>query len=222
MSRHSRSISLVAILLGFAVSSAAAQGVASDNFRWYVGGQAGVFVYRTPNQSRGGIPMAGGHMLIKAHRGGLYLAVDEAFKKNQQSSYIDYTAGGLEQAVTFSDVRRYTFGLMAFPVRGAATPYFGIGGGIMNVSNPQPQSGGDPSLASDIGSSGFGMFIAGLQFRVGGVSAFGQYQIQTAPAYKGSNDANGNLQAEGRLISGTVHSLVGGIRVSLGSAREDM
>ncbi len=213
MSRLCRSISLFALLVTVVAGEAAAQDLANDNFRWYVGGQAGAFVYRTPNQTRGGIPMVGGHMLIKARRGGLYIAVDEAFKDNQVSSYT--TAGGSTQNVTFSDVRRYTFALMAFPVHGAATPYFGVGGGIMNVQSPK--SGGfDDPVASDLGSTGFGTLLAGLQFRVSGVSAFGQYQIQTIPAFKG------NEGGSGRLINGTVHSIVGGVRFSLGASREEL
>ena len=213
MSRLSRSISMFALLTAVGATSAAAQNLASDNFRWYVGGQAGAFIFRTPNQTRGAIPMAGGHFLIKARKGGLYIGVDEAFKKNQMSSYATSTGG--TQDVTFTDVRRFTFALMAFPVRGAATPYFGVGGGIMNVVSPKAGGFDDP-VATDLGSSGFGTFMAGLQFRVGGVSAFGQYQIQTIPGYKA------NEFGAGRLISGTVHSISGGVRVSLGASREEM
>lgn len=213
MSRLCRSMSLLALLATIATSDAVAQNLVSDNFRWYVGGQAGAFIFRTPNQTRGGIPMVGGHMLIKARQGGLYMAVEEAFKDNQQSSYT--TSGGGTQSVTFSDVRRFTFALMAFPVHGAATPYFGVGGGILNVISPKA-GGVDDAAAADLGSGGFATFIAGLQFRVGGVSAFGQYQIQTVPGFRA------NQFGSGRLISGTVHSLSGGVRFSLGSAREEM
>jgi len=212
MSRLCRSIPVLALLVAVAATDATAQNLASDNYRLYIGGQAGAFIYRTPNQTRGGIPMAGGHMLIKARRGGLYIGVEEAFKKNQQSSY---TGLGGTQNVTFSDVRRYTFALMAFPVNAPAAPYFGIGGGIMNVINPRAGTTEDP-IAADLGSGGFGAFMAGIQFRVGGVSAFGQYQIQTTPSF------HANEGGSGRLISGTVHSLAGGVRISLGSAREDM
>jgi hypothetical protein len=48
------------------------------------------------------------------------------------------------------------------------------------------------------------------------VSAFGQYQIQTIPKFKA------NEGGAGRLINGTVHSLAGGVRISLGAAREEM
>jgi hypothetical protein len=213
MSRLCRSITMFALLATVAATEATAQDLASDNFRLYIGGQAGAFVYRTPNQTRGGIPMVGGHLLIKARRSGLYVGVEEAFKKNQQSSYMD--ASGGTQNVTFTDVRRFSFALMAFPVRGAATPYFGLGGGIMNVISPKNGTLDDP-IASDLGSTGFGTFMAGLQFRVSGVSAFGQYQIQTIPKFKA------NEGGAGRLINGTVHSLAGGVRISLGAAREEM
>jgi hypothetical protein len=85
----------------------------------------------------------------------------------------------------------------------------------MNVVSPKAGGFDDPA-AADLGSSGFATFMAGLQFRVGGVSAFGQYQIQTVPGFKA------NEFGSGRLISGTVHSLAGGVRVSLGAAREEL
>ena len=214
MSRLCRSISMLALLVAVAASDALAQDLASDNFRWYVGGQAGALIFRTPNQTRGGIPMVGGHMLIKARRSGLYIGVEEAFKKNQQSSYTNSLGG--TQTVTFNDVRRFTFALMAFPVRGPATPYFGVGGGIMNVISPKGAGGAEDPFAADLGSGGFATFMAGLQFKVSGVSAFGQYQIQTIPGF------GANSGGQGRLISGTVHSLAGGVRVSFGAAREEM
>ncbi len=52
-------------------------------------------------------------------------------------------------------------------------------------------------------------FLAGVQFRVGRLAAFGQYQIQTAPR-------------AGDLLRGTGQSIMGGLRFSLGSAREDV
>lgn len=222
MSLLSRSIPMIAFALALSAQDARAQDVVrGEDFRWYIGGQAGAFILRTPNQTRGAIPMAGGHMMIKSRRGAVYLAVEEAFGDDQQSSYVDYSAGGGTQPVTFTDVRRYSFGLMVFPVYGHMQPYLGVGAGIMHVVSPEPLAGGSPSLASEVGSGGFGALYAGLQFRVGGMSAFGQYQIQTVPAYQ-SVTSGGVLAAEGRLISGAVHTLTGGLRVSLGRSREDL
>lgn len=211
MSLLSRSIPILAFALALSAQDARAQDVRrSEDYRWSVGGQAGAFIFRTPNQTRGAIPMAGGHMLIKARRGGLYLAVDQAFDTDQQSSYLD---GGAPVPVTFDGVRRYTFGLMVFPVYGHMNPFFGLGGGIMHATGVE-NVGGSSATAQEIGSTGFGTFIAGLQFRVSGLSAFGQYQVQTIPGYQHVGTA------EGRLINGTVHSFSGGLRFSLGSSRE--
>jgi len=220
MSLLSRSILTIAFALALGAQDVGAQELAQgDDYRWYLGGQAGASVFRTPNQTRGAIPMAGGHALIKARKGALYLAVEEAFQDGQESSYIDYTAGGGEQPVTFSDVRRYTFGLLVFPVRGHMQPYVGVGGGIMHVVSPQPQGGGSAAVAQEAGSTGFGALMGGLQIRVGGVSVFGHYQLQTVPGYKGVT-AGGELAGEGRLISGAVHTITGGVRFSLGPSRE--
>ena len=52
-------------------------------------------------------------------------------------------------------------------------------------------------------------FLAGVQFRVGRIAAFGQYQLSSAPA-------------AGKLIRGAGHSLMGGLRFSPGSAREEI
>ena len=59
----------------------------------------------------------------------------------------------------------------------------------------------------------------GRQFRVGGVSVFGHYQLQTVPGYRVTAEGNTTL-GEGRLISGAIHTVTGGVRFSLGSARE--
>lgn len=217
MNRFRRSIPLLAILTAFGAGEVSAQVATSQDYRWFVGGQAGAFVYRTPAQTRGAIPIAGGNLLVKARRGGLYLAVEEAFAtEDQQSSYNDAGCAGGTCTVTFRDVRRYSFGLMAFPFNGAMRPYLGIGGGIMHVVSPQPLAGGSAATASELGSGGFGALMAGLDFNVGGLSAFGHYQIQTTPGFKASGTGSG------RLINGTVHSVTGGLRISLGSSREDL
>lgn len=223
MSLLSRSIPIIAFALALGAQDALAQDpTQSNDYRWFIGGQAGAFIYRTPTQTRGAIPMAGGHILIKARRGALFIAVEEAFKSGQQSSYTDYSAGGGSQPVSFSDIRRYTFGLMVFPVRGHMQPFFGVGGGILQVVSPDPLAGGSPSLAAEIGSSGFAALMGGLQFRVAGVSAFGQYQLQSAPGYQAVIDDAGTVHAEGRLVSGAVHTFTGGVRVSLGRSREEL
>ena len=83
------------------------------------------------------------------------------------------------------------------------------------VVDPMAASEEYLAIANELGSTGFGALMGGLNFRVGGMSAFGQYQIQTVPSFNTAGNASG------RLISGTVHSLTGGLRISLGPAREE-
>ncbi len=221
MSTFSRSIPVAALILCLGVAGAAAQGPVQGDFQWYIGGQGGAFIFRTPSQTRGGIFSAGGHTLITARRTGLLLSVDEAIGSNQRSQYND--ASGVPQDVTFNDVRRYSAVLMAFPIRSAAQPYFGVGAGLLHAVNPAPAgtfaTPADITLAEqdarDLGTTGFLTAVGGLQFRVGRLVAFGQYQLTSAQGTK--TLASG---ASGRLFIGSTHTLSGGLRVSLGSARE--
>jgi hypothetical protein len=69
--------------------------------------------------------------------------------------------------------------------------------------------------ARDLGTQGFLTGVAGLQFKVGRLVAFGQYQITSSPGNE--TLASG---ASGRLFVGSTHTFSGGLRISLGSARE--
>jgi len=215
-----RSIPAAALALVLGTAHLTAQAPGNGNFQWYIGGQGGVTFFKTPTQGRSGIPTFGGHALIVAKRTGLMLSVDEAVGSNEQSSYTD--AGGV-QAVTFNDIRRYSAVLMAFPIRAAAQPYLGIGYGIIHVVNPTPTSSAAfQSDANELGSAGFGTFVGGLQFKVGRFMAFGQYQITSAASQRTATDGAGNVVAVGRLIDGPTHTFTGGLRIGLGSARDDV
>src|SRR4051794_384960 len=138
MSKFSRSIPLAALILGLGAASVSAQGPVQGDFQWYVGGQGGVFVFRTPTQTRGGIATAGGHTLITARRTGLLLSIDEAFNSTQTSQFRFGDVAATPIDVTFNDVRRYSAVLMAFPIRSSAQPYLGVGGGLLHAVNPTP------------------------------------------------------------------------------------
>jgi hypothetical protein len=174
--------------------------------------------FKTPTQSRSAIPTFGGQALIVAKRTGLMLSFEEGVGSDETSAYTD--VGGV-QPVTFNDIRKYSATLMAFPIRSAAQPYFGVGYGLIHVVNPRPLAGGSSSNATDLGSSGFGTFIGGLQFQVGRMMAFGQYQITTSPSGHTIVDQTGNFVASGRLLDGPTHTFTGGLRIGLGSARDE-
>jgi hypothetical protein len=218
-----RSIPAAALALVLGTAHLAAQRAPGNgNFQWYIGGQGGVLFFKTPTQGRSGIPTFGGHALIVAKRTGLMISVDEAVGDNETAAYTD--AGGT-QAVTFNDIRRYSAVLMAFPIRAAAQPYLGVGYGIIHVVNPTPTSSSAfQDDAQQIGSAGFGTLVGGLQFQVGRFMAFGQYQITSAASTQRAFDGSSPpvMTAVGRLLDGPTHTFTGGLRIGLGSARDDV
>jgi hypothetical protein len=223
-----RGIPMAALALCLGVAQMAAQVPGNGTFQWYVGGSGGILSFETATQGRTEIPMAGAHLLVTAKRTGLLLSVENGFGDDEQSGYllsqIDSLGNLANQAIipiTFSYVRKYSATLMAFPIRGPATPFFGIGVGILHTGGHQPED----SNARDLGSTGFGSLVAGLNFQVSRFSAFGQYQVTTG-ATRHANSAPGNdkstLIFSGNLLNGPTHTFSAGLRFSLGSARESV
>jgi hypothetical protein len=211
-----RSIPVMALAVCLGVARLSAQAPGNGNFQWYIGPQAGVMFFKTPTQGSEAIPSFGGQTLIVAHRTGLLLSVEEAVGSDETSSYSSLAG---TQSVTFNDIRKYSAVLMAFPIKAAAQPYLGAGFGIIHVVNPQ-EFGTDSPVAGELGSSGFGTFLGGLQFQVGRFMAYGQYQITTGASNDTVEDATGAPVAFGRLLQGPTHTFTGGLRIGLGSARE--
>ncbi|HTS87400.1 MAG TPA: hypothetical protein VMG41_02825 [Gemmatimonadales bacterium] len=211
-----RMLGRTATVLGLAclvqVPAVVAQTTGFESFRWYVGAQAGLIIFETPSQTRGGIFAAGAHVLITARRTGLLLSVEEGIKRNQLSSFADTTATGGVRQLVFNDLRKYSATLLAFPLRTIVQPYFGVGVGWLQTVKNYPQgtsSSFSQGLAESAASMGFGSLTAGVQTRVDRIMLFGQYQITTgAPS--------------GKLLTGPTHTLTAGIRFGLGSAREDI
>ncbi len=215
---------VLALCLGAANLSAQQPG--NGTFQWYVGGHGGILNFETSAQGRSTVPLGGAHLLITARRTGLLLSVEQGFGSNEQGVYtlqaID-SAGVLvsqsEVATSFSYIRKYSAMLMAFPIKGPATPYFGIGVGVLHTGGHTPDDG----FAKEMGSSGFGSLVGGLNFRVSRFSAFGQYQITTGPGLRRASEtfANGAQNvAFGNLLRGPTHTFSAGLRFNLGNARE--
>ena len=212
-----RMFPLAALALCLSTAQLSAQEPGNGNFQWYIGGHGGLLVFRTPSQTQGSIPMAGGHMLIVARRTGLMISVDEGIGSDELSSYTD--GNGSVQQVRFNDIRKYSFMLMAFPFRMPIQPYFGVGFGIMHVVHPIGSNEINSEVAHELGSSGFGSALGGVQLQLARFVAFGQYQITTVPPIDAITDQTGNL-AFGRLLAGPTHTFSVGLRIGLGGARE--
>lgn len=206
-------LAMAASLVVLVNSSLMAQG-GRNPFSWYLGAHGGVMLFETPRQTSSGIPVAGGHLLITAKRTALLLSIEEGIGSDEQSSYLDPTAPGGVRNVNFNDIRKYSAVLMVYPFKSPAQPFFGVGYGLMHLHNPWPlatlttaEKATADSIATERGSSGFGTFVAGLQLQAGGIALFGMYQITSSPD-------------EGKLLEGPTHTLSGGLRFSLGSAKE--
>jgi hypothetical protein len=198
-------VAILAAVLAATITSAA-QAQRNDSFTWKLGINAGIMAFQTRDQGTTVVPSGGAHILVMAHRGGLMLGVDEGIGTDEHAT----------TAVLFNDVRRYSVSLMAFPVSGPVEPYFGVGTGILQVVGPRvdPLQYPDPAQrqsilddAHDRATSGFLTFIFGVQGRWNRFTVFGQYQAATAPG-------------DDKLLKGANQTLVGGLRIGLGSARE--
>ena len=226
-----QSLALVALGSLFVVAPSAAQKAGTSPFKWYVGAHGGVTSFRTNAGGRDLMPVAGGHILITAKRTGLLLSVDQGFGSDvpTQTLYEIRDAGDttIQAGVsnwTFQGIRRYSAILMAYPVRNAnIQPFVGLGVGIAHTTGNSAGPFTDGNIESSLSSTGFGTAVAGLEFRVGPLSAFGQYQITTKQGFKQvSNDLQGGFRRidYGEWTMGAFHTITGGLRLSLGSARE--
>lgn len=204
MKLYRRALALSALVTAWVVLPTTAAAQRGDSFTWKLGIQGGSFLFQTKTQDSEVMPSGGAHFLIMSRRGGLMVGVDEGFGSDERSG-----------AVLFNDIRRYQAMLMAFPVALPLEPYFGVGGGVIQVVSPRV----DPSItdpfeqaallaaAKDASASAYASFLAGVQGRWGRLTVFGQYQIHSSP------DAD-------KLLRGAMHSIHGGVRVALGSSRE--
>lgn len=204
MTLYRRAVGVFALAATLTTLPQTARAQRGDSFTWKLGIQGGSMIFQTNSQDSELIPSGGAHFLIMARRGGLMVGVDEGFGSDERS--------GL---VLFNDLRRYQGVLMAYPVSLPLEPYFGAGGGLLQVVSPRIDPVvTDPfereelrQMAQDMSTHAFATFLAGVQGRWGRVTAFGQYQLHTAPG-------------DDSLLQGAIHSIHGGIRIALGSSRE--
>lgn len=225
MRKVTLSIPVAVLALCLGAAQLPAQQPGSSNFQWYIGGQGGIINFETI-EGRQTVPLGGAHLLITGRRTGLLLSVEQGFGSNEQGAYtlqtLDNNGALLDQqsiGVSFTNIRKYSAMLLALPIRGPATPFFGIGVGILHTSGHTP----DDNFSKAIGSSGFGSLLGGLNFQVSRLSAFGQYQITTGPALQAVTQRfsdGSRMVAFGNLFTGPTHTFTAGLRFSLGNAKE--
>jgi hypothetical protein len=232
-----QSLTLVALGSLLVIAPATAQQAGTSAFRWYVGGHGGVTSFRTNVGGREIMPVVGGQLLITAKRTGLLLSVDQGLGSDEPTQTLFEIRDSADNVVsagvsnwTFQGIRRYSAILMAYPIQNQnIQPFVGIGGGIAHTTGNSPGPFADGSVESELSSTGFGTAVAGLEFRLGPFSAFGQYQITTKQGFK-QKDTILQQKADGTVLFhridygewtlGAFHTITGGLRLSLGSARE--
>jgi len=217
-----RRVIVGAALAAMAAQSLAAQERAHDRtFQWYWGGQGGAFYYQTSAQPYYYDPIMGAHWLITAKRTALYLAYEQAVFLTDAKAVIPdrfslgCSAGAGCRDVTFSDMRRIMFGVLAFPTGKRIEPFFGGGFAMMQVLNPvvdcsncaSPSEQAEAeSAAQEASSKAFFWLMAGGQLSQGKMTLFGHYILTSAAA--------------SFMIQGTTHTFQVGLRYSFGTAKE--
>ncbi len=191
-------------------------------YQWYWGAQGGAFLYKTTTQPLYYDPVVGGHWLITAHRTALYVAYEQAvfltdantiiFDPNSSTSSV----GPGFRDVTFHDMRRVMFGVLAFPAQKVIEPFAGGGFALMQVLNPTVDCTSCVTLgeaveasdrAADAASKAFFWLMGGIQVNYSTkLNVFGHYLLTSS--------------APGFLLEGNTHTLQGGIRYSLGTSKE--
>jgi len=220
MKRLSPVLAVVA-LAALVAHPAGAQRPHKRDYQWYWGGQGGAFYYQTGVQGYYFDPLVGGHWLITAKRTALYLAYEQAmFLTEAKAVIVDPSSVGCSTGtacrdVTFGDMRRIMFGVVAYPTQTFIEPFFGGGFAMMQVLNPvvdctscvtASEAFEAQSRAEEASSKAFFWLMSGLQINRGKMSLFGHYILTSA--------------AQSFLIQGTTHSFQAGVRYSFGTAKE--
>jgi len=195
----------------------------NTNFQWYWGAQGGAFASKTNVQPLVYDPVVGGHWLIKSRRTALYVAYEQSFFLSEATAVIqdpnsvNSAVGPGFRDVTFSDVRRLMFGVVAYPAQKVIEPFAGGGFALQQVLNPIPDcttqtcnlSEATEALdrAHDAASKAFVWIMGGLQINYSSkLNVFAHYILTSGAA---------NF-----LLEGNTHTLQGGVRYSLGSSKE--
>ncbi len=193
----------------------------NTNFQWYWGAQGGAFISKTATQPYVYDPIVGGHWLIKSRRTALYVAYEQAiFLTAAQTVIFDpnstnSSVGPDFRDVTFHDMRRVMFGVLAFPAQKVIEPFAGGGFALMQVLNPTVDcTGCNTSQAVEAddrvhtaASKAFFWVMGGLQINYSSkLNVFAHYLLTSSAA---------NF-----LLQSNTHTLQGGIRLSLGTSKE--
>jgi Outer membrane protein beta-barrel domain len=194
----------------------------NTNFQWYWGGQGGFFISKTNTQPYAYDPIVGGHWLITSRRTALYVAYEQAIFLSDAHAVIYDPASSSSSVgpgfrdVTFHDMRRLMFGVLAYPTQKVIEPFGGGGFALMQVLNPAVDcskcaSTGEAveaqNLVDEQDSKAFFWLMGGLQINYSSkFNVFAHYLLTST--------------ASNFLLLGNTHTFQGGVRISLGTSKE--
>jgi len=118
----------VALVATIVVSASAnAQGVRNFDNSWFWGFKSGVSSFSVPGHGNTSTVDLGIDWVITRSKGGLYVSGNQSiFEKDLE--FLDPSSNSGQRTVRVNDMRRITFGALAFPKHfGGITPYGGIG-----------------------------------------------------------------------------------------------
>jgi hypothetical protein len=194
----------------------------NTNFQWYWGAQGGFFLSKTNTQPYVYDPIVGGHWLITSRRTALYVAYEQAiFLTDAQAVIFDpgsssSSVGPGFRDVSFKDMRRLMFGVLAYPTQKIIEPFGGGGFALMQVLNPVVDCSSCSTLGEaveasdrvhDQSSRAFFWLMGGLQINYSSkLNVFAHYLLTSG--------------ASNFLLESNTHTIQGGIRLSLGTSKE--
>jgi len=162
-------------------------------------------------------PTVGGHWLITGTEAAMYVSYDQAVFISPQQWFV-LASPNLGGTFKFDGVRRVMAGMLAFPVRQRIEPFGGGGFAIMQARGIEATTGSclgcgsssDSSVvlaaANNQGTRAFVWIMGGIDINQGRLALFGHYILTSS---------SGNF-----AIQGSTNTIQGGIRYSLGSAKE--
>jgi hypothetical protein len=218
--RIARTFALV-LAVAAAPSLALAQQASNDRTSfdnsWFWGAKGGITMFDA-GLGRVSAPTVGGEWLITRNKGALYISAEQSFF-DEVGGVFDPSSAGSIRDVNIGDMRRYSIGLLAYPVMwGELRPYAGIGLAVNVIQNADPQGtflnqSSQSSVfqrVADQTSKVAAVVTAGAQVQVGRVAIFGQAS---------SMPTRNNF-----LFSGSNYTFVleGGLRFNLASAIETL
>ena len=194
----------------------------NTNFQWYWGAQGGFLLSKTNTQPYAYDPIVGGHWLITSRRTALYVAYEQAlFLSDAQAVIFDPASSNSSvgpgfRDVTFKDVRRLMFGVLAYPTQKIIEPFGGGGFALVQVLNPTVDCSSCSTLGEAVeaqdrvqeqSSRAFFWLMGGLQINYSSrLNVFAHYLLTSSAA---------NF-----LLESNTHTIQGGIRLSLGTSKE--